>query len=218
MKANAVTKTYEGKMVLNMPALEFKPGRICAVIGANGSGKTTYARILAGVIRPDGRAIPVAGTERVGYMPQKSYPFRMSTLSNVNLLVKDKERALELMRLLSIDHLAKQRAGSLSGGETARMALARLLMGDFDVLVLDEPTASMDIESTALTEELIKKICRERQCVVIMVTHSLKQVQRVADDLLFLHKGELAESGEAKQILSSPARPETKQFLDFFGD
>ena len=218
MKTNAVTKTYEGKTVLRMPALEFTPGRICAVIGANGSGKTTYARILSGVIRPDGRVRPVDGPERIGYMPQKSYPFRMSTLSNVNLIVKDKERALELMRLLSIDHLAKQRAGSLSGGETARMALARLFMGDFDVLVLDEPTASMDIESTALTEELIRNVCHERQCVVIMVTHSLKQVQRVADDLLFLHKGELVERGEAKQILSSPSQPETKQFLDFFGD
>ena len=218
MKTNAVTKTYEGKTVLDMPAMEFEPGRICAVIGANGSGKTTYAKILAGVIRSDGKVKPVAGAERIGYMPQKSYPFRMSTLSNVNLIVKDKDRALELMRTLSIDHLAKQRAGSLSGGETARMALARLLMGNFDVLVLDEPTASMDIESTALTEELIKKVCRERQCVVILVTHSLKQVQRVADDLIFLHKGKPIERGEAKQILASPSRPETKQFLEFFGD
>jgi len=218
MKTNPVTKTYEGKTVLTMPALEFEPGRICAVIGANGSGKTTYARLLAGVIRPDGKQKPVDGQMRIGYMPQKSYPFRMSTLSNVNLIGKDRERAHELMRLLSIDHLAKQRAGSLSGGETARMALARLFMGDFDALVLDEPTASMDIESTALTEDLIKTVCRERQCVVILVTHSLKQVQRVADDLLFLHSGRLVERGPARQVLSSPQQPETRQFLDFFGD
>ena len=218
MKVNAVTKTYEGKTVLRMPALEFEPGRICAVMGANGSGKTTYARILAGVVRADGKIKPFEGNESVGYMPQKSYPFRMTTLSNVNLIVKDKARALDLMRTLSIDHLAKQRAGSLSGGETARMALARLFMGEFEVLVLDEPTASMDIESTALTEELIKKVCRERQCVVILVTHSLKQVQRVADDLLFLYKGELIEHGEAKKVLSSPTRQETKQFLEFLGD
>ena len=218
MKTNPVTKTYEGKTVLQMPALEFVPGRICAVIGANGSGKTTFARLLAGVTRPDGKQKPVDGSERIGYMPQKSYPFRMSTLSNVKLIGKDKEHALELMRLLSIDHLSKQRAVSLSGGETARMALARLIMGDFDVLVLDEPTASMDIESTALTEKLIQQICRERPCIVILVTHSLKQVQRVADDLMFLHNGKLIESGPAAQILASPQQPETKQFLEFFGD
>ncbi len=217
MRTVPLKKTYDGHTVLDVPELELTPGRLCAVVGANGSGKTTLARILAGILPADDRVRPLPPGVRVGYMPQKSYAFRMTTLGNVRLTARDDDRALALMKELGIDHLSRERATLLSGGETARMALCRLLMVRRDLLILDEPTASMDMEATTLTEELLCRICREENCAVMLVTHSLQQARRIADEALFLHKGRLLESGEAKQVLYEPKAPETRQFLEFYG-
>jgi len=217
MKINALSKSYDGRTVLRLPPLEFVPGKIYAVIGANGSGKSTFAKILAGIIPADQKRKVLTEKISVGYMPQKSYAFRMSTRSNVRLAGKDDSRAEELMRALQIDHLAAQRASRLSGGETARMSMARLLMKPYEAAILDEPTASMDIETTLLAEALMTRYCREQNCVLILVTHSLRQAQRIADEVLFLHAGELVETGPAERVLYAPQEPETKRFLEFYG-
>ena len=144
-------KSYNRRLVLDLPPLPLEAGHITAVIGANGSGKTTFARLLAGIIlRIPGAAS--TGRDRVGYLPQHPYAFHMRVQKNILLSKADRERCQQLMAALQIQHLAKQQAPKLSGGETARMALARLLMQSFDLLILDEPTASMDIASTILAE------------------------------------------------------------------
>lgn len=217
MKINALSKSYDGRTVLQLPPLEFIPGKIYAVIGANGSGKSTFAKILAGIIPADQKRNVLPEKGSVGYMPQKSYAFRMSTRSNIRLAGKDDKRAEELMKALGIDHLAAQRASRLSGGETARMSMARLLMKPYETVILDEPTASMDIEATMLAEALMTRYCRECGCVLILVTHSLRQAQRIADEVLFLHTGELVETGPAEKVLYAPEKPETKRFLEFYG-
>lgn len=217
MKTNALSKSYDGRTVLQMPPLEFTPGKIYTVIGANGSGKSTFAKILAGIIPADQKQKAFSQKVSVGYMPQKSYAFHMSTRSNIRLSGKDGKRADELMQALQIDHLAAQRASRLSGGETARMSMARLLMKPYEAVILDEPTASMDIEATMLAEALMTCYCREQNCVLILVTHSLLQAQRIADEVLFLHAGGLAEAGPAKRVLYAPEKSQTKRFLEFYG-
>lgn len=216
MKLNAFTKSYEGRRVLDFPGCELPEGRICALIGSNGSGKTTLARVLSGVIKADGNTVPLSPDIKVGYMPQKSFAFRMSTVANIRLS-GDEAKAKELMERLQISHLAKSRAKRLSGGETARMALARLLMQRRDLLILDEPTASMDIESTALTEEVVRDYCRTTGCTVLWITHSLQQARRVADYAIFLHRGTLCEADSADKLLFAPQNEDTKRFLEFYG-
>ena len=137
MKIQPFTKTYEGRRVLEVPELELEGGKIYGVIGANGSGKSTFAKVLAGVVAAD---MPGRKTEKglsLGYMPQKNYAFRMSVKNNILLVNRDPQRAARLMAALGIEHLADKRARQLSGGETARMALARLMMRDFELLILD---------------------------------------------------------------------------------
>ena len=136
MKISAFTKTYGGRTVLDMPETELEHGASYAVIGANGSGKSTLARILAGVEKTDGGKTVISGIT-VGYMPQKSYAFRMTVMRNLLVGANDEERARYLMRKLGIEHLASEPAHKLSGGETARMALARLLMRDRQLLIVD---------------------------------------------------------------------------------
>lgn len=216
MKISAFSKTYDKTKVLDFPGAQLQPGKIYAIIGANGSGKSTFAKILAGVLKADRKGPPL-DTASVGYMPQKNYAFRMTTKANILLNGKEEARANALMDALQIRHLESKRADKLSGGETARMALARLMMKPYDVVILDEPTAAMDMETTSLSEDLIVQYVRETGCTLVLVTHSLQQARRIADEVLFFHKGRLLESGSKKEVLYQPAMAETRQFLEFYG-
>ena len=216
MKILPFSKTYEERKVLDFPGMELQPGKIYAVIGANGSGKSTFAKILAGILTADKKGRHLEGG-CIGYMPQKNYAYRMATRANILLNGKDTARADELMEAIQIRHLANKRADRLSGGETARMALARLMMKRYDLVVLDEPTAAMDMETTLLSEKLIAEYVHNTGCALILVTHSLQQARRIADEALYFHKGCLLESGAKETVLFAPEVPETKQFLEFYG-
>lgn len=216
MKISAFSKTYDGIGVLDFPGMELKPGTVYAIIGANGSGKSTFAKILAGILPAD-RKGKLMDAAAVGYMPQKNYAFRMSAKSNILLNGKEEARAESLMDALQIRHLENKRADKLSGGETARMALARLMMRSYDVVILDEPTAAMDMETTSLSEDLILRYVKETGCALILVTHSLQQARRVADEVLYFHKGRLLEYGAKESVLYEPVTAETRQFLEFYG-
>jgi len=203
IEISAFSKTYDGRRVLDFPGFKLEKGRICAVIGANGSGKSTLAKIIAGTLKADESTKPLGYTCRVGYMPQKSYAFHLKVLKNVRLGGGDKAQAMEMLNRLGIAHLAKKRANLLSGGETARMALSRILMGSYDLLILDEPCAAMDIQSTTAAEECIRDYARALSCAVLIVTHSLSE-------------GTLAEHGSAQQVLAKPQNPKTRQFIEFY--
>lgn len=159
----------------------------------------------------------LAGPAAVGYMPQHSYPFRLTVRRNILLSGGRPEQAGRLMEALGLTPLAGQRAGGLSGGETARMALARVLMRPCGLLILDEPTASMDMESAILAERLVSARREETGCAVLLITHDLQQARRLADKALFFHQGQLWEAGPADRVLFSPERPETRRFLEFYG-
>ena len=215
MKILPFAKTYEDRRVLDFPGMDVQPGKIYAIIGANGSGKSTFGKILVGILPADHRGTFLGGT--IGYMPQKNYAFRMSTRANLLLNGKDEARAEHLMDAIQIRHLEYKRADRLSGGETARMALARLMMKEYDTVILDEPTAAMDMETTLVSENLIRQYVDETGCALILVTHSLQQARRIADEVLYFHKGKLLESGPKELVLEQPQKPETQQFLEFYG-
>ena len=216
MKISACSKTYDGVRVLNFPGMTLKPGTVYAILGANGSGKSTFAKILSGIL-PSDQQKSVIDRMHLGYLPQKNYAFRMSVKENLMLNGTDSKRADDLMRALQIQHLQDKRANLLSGGETARMALARIMMKSYDVLILDEPTAAMDIETTILSEKLILEYVQKTNCSLILITHSLQQAKRMADEVLFFSKGELLESGPKDTLLALPQTKELQQFLEFYG-
>lgn len=188
MNTNAIRKTYKGRLVLDMPSLGLEGGKVYSIVGANGSGKSTFAKILAGITDADEGEGTLAD---VGYMAQKSYAFNMSLEKNILINGDDKERCKKLMEALNISYLACNKAKTLSGGETAKMALARIMMKDYKVLILDEPTAAMDRESVSLAEELIKEYCKQTQCVTILITHSLEQAKRMSDEIIEIDYGKI---------------------------
>lgn len=215
MMLRNLKKSYNGRCVLELDELSLEKGKIYAVIGANGSGKSTLAKLAAGVIEPDrGRA--EKQDLSIGYMPQKSFAFRMSLRKNMLINGDDAQRAQELLGALKLGHLSEAKAKRLSGGETARMALARLLMRDYELLVLDEPSSAMDIESTLLAEKLIRDYRDRTGCAVLIVTHAINQAERIADEVLFLSEGRLIERGSPEKLIEHPENEITRRFIEFY--
>ena len=217
MKIGSITKTYGSRTVLQMPAVDLTPGKVHVVLGANGSGKSTWAKIITGILPSDEKRPALESGYRAGYLPQKPYVFRMSLERNLRTAAADPKREARLMELLHLETLRKAGAHKLSGGETARMALARILMKDFDLLVLDEPSAAMDMESAKLAEEAVDEYRKTTGAAVLLITHSISQAARTGETLFFLQEGRLAESGECGRCLASPATRMLADFLAFYG-
>ena len=208
-------KSYNGRRVLELDELSLEKGKIYAVIGANGSGKSTLAKLAAGVLGHDGGRMEKPDLS-IGYMPQKSFAFRMSLRKNMLINGDDAQCAQELLGALKLGHLSEAKAKRLSGGETARMALARLLMRDYELLVLDEPSSAMDIESTLLAERLIRDYRDRTGCAVLIVTHSINQAGRIADEVLFLSEGRLIERGSPEKLIKHSENEITRRFIEFY--
>ena len=222
MKIFNLEKTYGEKTVLKINEFTFSPNKIYAIIGTNGCGKSTFLKIISGTIKSDSgrKAIVDYEGEKMVFMPQKNHAFMMSVEKNI-LVASGKDRkkiemAQSLMKSMKIDHLRKHPASKLSGGETARMAICRTLMSGATIVLLDEPTAAMDIESTLLSEKLISDYRDKNGATVVMVTHSIGQAKRIADEVIFMKDGAIIESGSADKVLYSPDNEETKKFLEFF--
>lgn len=217
MRSPAFTKSYNGNTVLDLPEQEFLPGTIYAILGANGAGKSTMIRVLSGTEKPDRGRVSFKSVS-VGYLPQKPFAFYMSTFRNL-LMNSDrddaaKQRAWELIQTLQLSGLEEQNAKNLSGGETARMALGRLLMRDYEVLFLDEPTTAMDMESTLLAEEVIRSYRERTGSTVLLITHSVAQARRLADEIIYLDHGRLDTAGPVS-LLDHPPTPSFAKFLEF---
>lgn len=229
MKVFGLKKTYESRVVLDVPQIEFADGAINAILGANGSGKSTLAKLIARIEQPDdGAALRVepspgsplrSGAMNIGYLPQQSYAFRMSLKRNIALNAQSEQEQARvdlLMQRLNLSHLAEKRGKQLSGGETARMALARLLVHDYDVIVLDEPTAATDEESTLVIEELLRDYVRRTGATALIITHELKQAMRIADAVYYLEKGALVECGPAGEFFENARDERTRAFINFY--
>ena len=193
----ALKKTYKEKTVLDIPEITIRDGSITAVCGHNGSGKTTLGKILAGIIKDDSGQAPDL-PEKVGYMSQASLPFLLSVRKNLLLnsdrslsAKENQQRADTLLNVVGLKEFSNKNAARLSGGQTQRMALARVLMKRYDLLILDEPTASMDQEAIPAAEALILDYRDRTGCTVLLITHSPGQADRLADSVITLEEGKI---------------------------
>lgn len=220
-----VSLTAGGTTILKRINLTIGPGAPTLILGPNGSGKTSLLRLCMGLASPTAGVVTWGGRANGGpgrraILFQKPVMLRRSAAANVayGLAQAGCPRRLrtaridELLERVGLTALASRPARRLSGGEQQRLALARALARQPEVLLLDEPTASLDPAATRFVEEIILAAAHSGT-KIIMTTHDLGQVRRLAKEIVFLVRGSLLEHGEAGDFLDRPATPQAAAFV-----
>lgn len=216
-----IKKTYD-KVVLDVN-IELEEHKIYALIGANGSGKSTMLKSLSSVIKPDSNSKIDMSFKDIYYMPQNPFTFDLSVFNNIKLGIPTalsfgeklycKYEIENMMRTIDLYQLRKANAKTLSGGEKQKMALLRSLVLKHDLLLLDEPTSAMDINATIKAEDIIREYKEKHNNTIIIATHSIRQAERLADVVLYIENGQIKEIADAHTFIDSPQTQELKDFL-----
>ena len=199
-------------------SLTLAPGAPTVLLGPNGSGKSTLLRLAMGLATPTSGCVTWGGRaaagERLAMMFQRPVMLRRTAAANVAyaLAGKNPSRVGELLAQVGLSHLATRPARRLSGGEQQRLALARALARDPEILFLDEPTASLDPAATKAVEDIVRAVAASG-VKIVMATHDIGQARRLAGDVVFLARGRLIERAEAAQFFTAPATAEGAAFL-----
>ncbi|MEM9552093.1 MAG: ATP-binding cassette domain-containing protein [Pseudomonadota bacterium] len=210
-------------------------GRRLVILGANGAGKSLLLRLLHGLSRPTGGQIlwqgaPVTKAARAhqAMVFQRPVLLRRSVSSNLTFALRvhgvaRRARPAALAKALAdarLTQLADRPARLLSGGEQQRLAVARALLADPQLLFLDEPTSHLDPGATAAVEDMLH-MASSRGVTLVMVTHDAGQARRLGQDAVFLHAGRVVETGPVERLLSAPRSPATQAWTQgqlFFDD
>jgi len=221
IELQSVGKSYGSSQILKEVDLKVKEGEVLALIGPTGSGKTTLLRLIDLLEEPSHGAILLDGREvtrlpekeklklrrRMAMVFQKPVMFKASVKENVSYGltvrgIKAPGKVDDVLKAVGLQSYAHRDATTLSGGEMQRIALARALIVEPEVLLLDEPTANLDPGSAASVEELISGL----QTTVIMATHNMNQCLRLSDRVAVLLEGRLAAQGKPEEVLASKDR------------
>lgn len=218
IKIESIVKKYGERTVLDIKGLTIKDGETVALTGANGSGKSTLLKILAGVTGCEGT---FSCDDSILYMPQKTLCFDMRVIDNVTYSLKGRkkekeEKAMDVLKKVGLDALYKENAVNLSGGEAARLSLARLMVKDCSVLLLDEPTGAVDVEGTEIIENAVRDYIKEKKRTLIIATHSPLQAKRMCERVIMLEKGVCVEDMSPDELLRAPETDFGKKFVDMW--
>ena len=211
--------------ILDRVTLTLTAGAPTVVIGPNGSGKTTLLRAAMGIVPLTSGKITWGGREfaaptRRAIMFQRPAMLRRTATANVRYALaaahsphaERHQRVAELLTLVGLGKLGGRPAKRLSGGEQQRLALARALARDPDVLLLDEPTASLDPYATKAIEDTVRAV-GARGVKIVMSTHDLGQAKRLAGDVVLLHRGRLIENTPAAEFFTNARTEEARKFI-----
>lgn len=206
-------------------------GAVTAVLGPNGAGKSTLLGLVSGLVRARGGQVAIGGAEvtgtpvhrrRVALLAQGGLLFpHLTVLDNVAFGPRARgmrrraarDRARAELDALGIGYLADRSAAALSGGQAQRVALARALAADPAVVLLDEPFAALDIASAAQMRALLSDLHQHRPCTTVLVTHDAEDVRALADHVVVIEGGRVAEAGPATEVLAAPHSPFARLLL-----
>jgi len=204
--------------ILDRLDLRLAAGAPTILLGPNGSGKTSLLRLAMGLVAPSGGRISWGGRaepgERLAMVFQRPVMLRRTAAANVAYALpgRDDARVAQLLDRVGLAHVAGRPARKLSGGEQQRLALARALARDPEILFLDEPTASLDPAATKAVEDIVAAVAASG-VKIVMATHDIGQARRLAGDVVFFVRGRIVEHAPAQSFFDTPATPEAAAFL-----
>ncbi len=225
---------YDGKDILKNINLKVDKGEVFALIGPTGAGKTTFLRLAnlldlpaSGIIYFDGidtaesARLRTELRRRMAFVFQKPVVFNMSAYDNIATGLKwrgiekssVREKTGSILDMVGLSDYKNRNARTLSGGEVQMVAIARAIVSEPELLLLDEPTANLDPASTSRIESLITDIAQRYNTTIIIATHDMAQGQRLANRVGVLLNGEVLQSGDWREVFNSPQNKEIAQFV-----
>ncbi len=221
---------YQGRRVLEIDRLAVRAAEILAIVGPSGAGKSTLLRLLNFLEMPDqGRVffdgtpvradLPLGQRRRVTTVFQRPFLLNRSVSANLGfgLRIRGERLTEELkkrwLQRLGLSALARRPAPRLSAGEAQRLAVARALIVQPDVLLLDEPTANLDPANVALIESIVRSDNQHRGTTIVLVTHNIFQARRMAHRTALLLDGKIIELAETETFFGAPSQSETAAFV-----
>ncbi|WP_111733009.1 LPS export ABC transporter ATP-binding protein [Roseovarius amoyensis] len=223
LSVQSLRKSYKKRVVIRDVSLEMEQGEVVALLGPNGSGKTTTFYAIAGLIYPEGGHVLIEGRDvtllpmyrrarlGIGYLPQEMSIFRgLSVEDNIMAILdiserdrhKRRERLEELLSEFSIEHLRRVHALALSGGERRRVEIARCLAANPKYLLLDEPFAGVDPISVGDIRRLVADL-RTRGIGVLITDHNVRETLEIVDRAYILHDGQVLMSGSPDEVVEN---------------
>jgi zinc transport system ATP-binding protein len=217
LEAENLGFAYGGEMVFSEVEFGVNKGDFVAVIGSNGAGKSTLMRLLLGELAPSEGRVKLFGEDaarfrdwpKIGYVPQNAaragqdFPASVKEIVEANLYAKAgmlrlpgralKARAADALKQVGMDGFEKRPISQLSGGQQQRVMLARVLAGQPEVMMLDEPTSGVDVKTVNALYELLTRLNREQGLTIIMVTHDVARASAIASRVMCLEEGSLVE-------------------------
>ena len=212
-----LTKRFGKLVAVDDLDLEVRAGEVIGLLGVNGAGKTTVMNMILGLTIPNEGTIIVFGKDlqkhRIEILKRTNFCTTYANLPS-NLKVRQNLRVFaglygvknpgdkidELLEMLGIAHLRESVTGRLSAGEGTRVNLAKALLNDPELLLLDEPTASLDPDIADKVRSLVRRTQRERSTAILYTSHNMKDIEVVCDRIIFLHEGSILAEGTAAEI------------------
>lgn len=212
-------KEYGAKVAVHDVSFHANRGEVVGLLGPNGAGKTTTIQTLLGLVLPTSGTVNIFGmpiaTERVKILQRCNFssayiwlPENLKVRENLNVFAalyqvkRAKEKINELLEMFEISQFANTLTGKLSSGESTRLNLCKALLNDPELLMLDEPTASLDPDIADKVRKLIVKIQKEKNMTVLYTSHNMKDVQEICNRVVFMQHGKVHAEGSPKQILA----------------
>lgn len=227
-----ISLQINNKIILDKITFNFEQNKIYGIIGPNGAGKSSFLKILTGFVKPtSGKVyfedkIITEPQQNIAVVWQKPYMLHTTVYKNIAYGLKIrglskgeiKEKVNEVVEIFELNNIINQRAVSLSGGEMAKVAIARAVATSPDLLILDEPTASLDPKNVLDIEKIIIDLKQRSNMTIILVTHNMFQAKRIADETLFFHNGRLIEVQPSINLFANPLNILTKEYISGEGN
>jgi tungstate transport system ATP-binding protein len=212
-----ITVKSNGRVILSIPHAIIPADRITACIGPNGAGKTTLLKLLDGLIKPDTGTVSYSFANKTALVLHHTPMIKASTRANMSMVrdADSKINAAEIQQVIErvgLEKLASAPAHKLSAGERQKLCLGRAILQKPNLVLLDEPTANLDPNTTEQVEEMIRQFDAQ-DTDIIFSSHQLAQVQRLAQYIIFIDHGEIKEKGPVGPFFSNPQTQAAKRYL-----